>query len=340
MPSDEVDDAVAFRGALDTLLLEGGKALRLLYSDPGAFLDQGCRAAMEAVIRTDGTRPSLLVRNGRIDPDHPLAEAWRDELRQRSDVIADCAAATGRIESSMMGARAFFGTGFLVDARVGFALTNWHVLEAIKEDLPGALTRADAGFRVQGDVFIDFVAETNNWQSNRFRIVEAKPSGISGADFDRLDAALIRLEPLQSGQSFPDPIRIVPHIDLALGRTPSFCLIGFPAQPPSMPANDEVDWAIVYRTLFGNRFGVKRVSPGQVHQKLGTIPEDHRRWVFGHDATTLGGSSGSAVIDWLRAGIGVGLHFAGTSLESNYAYDLGQCRSSLEPLGVPYCEVV
>jgi hypothetical protein len=338
MPPDEIEDPVAFGTALDVVLREGEKAIKLLHSDPGLPIHDRQRAAMEAVIRTDGTRPSLLVRDGRIDPDHPLADAWRDELRQRSDLIAECAAATGRIASSAPGARSFFGTGFLVDAAVGLALTNLHVLEAINEDLPTALEPTGNSFRVQGDVFIDFVGESNNAQTNRFRVVEATPSRVDGAEFARLDAALIRLEPTHPDQFLPEAVRVVADLDLALGNTPSFCLIGFPGSPPLMPADDGVDWGKIYTVLFGNRFGVKRVAPGQVHKKLGSIPEDERRWVFGHDATTLGGSSGSAVIDWLHGGATVGLHFSGLSLESNYAHDLGQCRASLEPLGVPYGE--
>ena len=37
-----------------------------------------------------------------------------------------------------------------------------------------------------------------------------------------------------------------------------------------------------------------------------------------HDASTLGGNSGSAVID-LETGEAVGLHFAGSYLQANYA---------------------
>jgi hypothetical protein len=88
--------------------------------------------------------------------------------------------------------------------------------------------------------------------------------------------------------------------------------------------------------LFGGRFGVKRLAPGIAHQPLGSLEGDSRRWVFGHDATTLGGNSGSPVIAWLNRGnSGFGLHFAGASVDSNCAHAIAQCRTELEAMGVP-----
>ena len=43
-----------------------------------------------------------------------------------------------------------------------------------------------------------------------------------------------------------------------------------------------------------------------------------RSWFFAHDATTLGGNSGSVVLD-VETGYAVGMHFSGSFLESNYA---------------------
>jgi endonuclease G len=68
----------------------------------------------------------------------------------------------------------------------------------------------------------------------------------------------------------------------------------------------------VARRLFGGIYGVKRFSPG----RISAMQTD--AWAFSHDATTLGGSSGSVVID-LETGGAVGVHFSGTLERANYA---------------------
>ncbi|WP_315816255.1 hypothetical protein [Paraflavitalea speifideaquila] len=55
---------------------------------------------------------------------------------------------------------------------------------------------------------------------------------------------------------------------------------------------------------------VKRLAPGKITNVTPTR-------IF-HNCSTLGGCSGSAVID-LNTGNAVGLHFAGRFLQSNYA---------------------
>jgi hypothetical protein len=102
-----------------------------------------------------------------------------------------------------------------------------------------------------------------------------------------------------------------------------------------------VDWDWVTQTLFGNRFGVKRLAPGIAHKPLGQIPQDTRNWVFGHDATTLGGSSGSPVLAWRDKGCDAfGVHFAGATVDKNLAHALAQCVEPLKKLGVPIRAVV
>jgi len=58
--------------------------------------------------------------------------------------------------------------------------------------------------------------------------------------------------------------------------------------------------------------------------------------VFGHDPTTLGGSSGSPVFNWLDAAPGsFGLHFAGASVDTNIAHAVAACATELRAIGVP-----
>lgn len=339
MPADEVGNPDEFRRALTTFLGEADRTLHKLEEDPEAPLDGGEQLALEAVIRTDGSRPTLLVRGDTINPSHPLALTWRDTLFSVRDTVRARAAAVGRIEPANGSPTRFFGTGWLVDAS-GLVLTNLHVLHAMLESIPNAMFRVGANFRVlKGAAFIDFAAEDGSLVRKRFAIVEARPSGIDGPKLERLDAAVLVIEPVQGAHAAPMPTPIPVLADLAgpTGAMSSFCVIGFPGPPETTSGVvDGVDWDWVTRTLFGNRFGVKRLAPGLTHKPLGQITGDAHQWVFGHDATTLGGSSGSPVLAWRDTGFsGFGLHFAGATIDKNLAHALAQCRDTLTTLGVP-----
>jgi serine protease len=92
----------------------------------------------------------------------------------------------------------------------------------------------------------------------------------------------------------------------------------------------------VNTTLFGNRYGVKRLAPGTVHRSLGSFDDDPRGWVFGHDSTTLGGNSGSPVLNWLdEEPGGFGIHFAGRSVDTNVAHAISACADELRAIRVP-----
>lgn len=338
VPPDEVGDPREFRLALEILLRETARAARKLDDDPDAPLTADESAAFEAVIRTDGTRPSLLVRDDAVDPNHPLAGDWRDTLDGTRDTMRDLIRAVGRIEPANATSRSYFGTGWVVDAGAGLVLTNLHVLEAMWRRLANRMEPTERGFRIRDGAFIDFAAESGSSRTNRFRIVEAVPSGVDGPRFARLDAAVLRIEPTDGGE--PDPpaaIPILPDFDGPRGNLSSFCVVGFPGPPRFTGGLHEgVDWAWVNATLFGNRYGVKRLAPGIAHKPIGSFADDPRGWVFGHDLTTLGGNSGSPVLSWLNPPQGgFGLHFAGASVDTNLAHAVAACATELRAIGVP-----
>ena len=199
------------------------------------------------------------------------------------------------------------------------------------ERLPHAVARTTTGFRVFDGAFVDFAAESGSADVRRYRVVEATPSQVNGTNFARLDAAVLRIEPLPDGpQDVPDALTVSADPDGPLGRLASYCIVGYPAQPVYESGTIEgVDWAWVTRTLFGNVYGVKRLAPGMTHRPLGSLPRDKRRWVFGHDATTLGGYSGSPALAWTDSAFG--LHFAGRSIDTNYAHAISAITTELRP---------
>lgn len=98
IPPDEVGDPRDFRRALEILLRETQRTTRKLDENPGASLTQGDAMALEAVIRTDGSRPTLLVRNDAADPRHPLAGDWSGILEASRDALRDRVRAVGRVK--------------------------------------------------------------------------------------------------------------------------------------------------------------------------------------------------------------------------------------------------
>jgi hypothetical protein len=330
----DVDDR-DFRRALDLWLRTTDRAARRLDDNPDAPLPPDEVYALEAVVRADGTRPSLLVRSGVVDPVQPLAAGWTGQLTAAGEELTRAVAAIGRVEPTHPSGSDFFGTCWVVDHRNGLVLTNRHVLDAMVERLPHAVARTTTGFRVFDGAFVDFAAESGSADVRRYRIVEATPSPVNGTDFARLDAALLRIEPLPDGpQDVPDALTVSADPDGPLGRLASYCIVGYPAQPVYESGTIEgVDWAWVTRTLFGNVYGVKRLAPGMTHRPLGSLPGDKRRRVFGHDATTLGGNSGSPALAWTDSAFG--LHFAGRSIDTNCAYAVSAITTELRALGVP-----
>lgn len=331
-------DARDFRAALDVLLRTTQRATSRLDDDPEAPLDAEELAALETVVRTDGTRPSLLVRDGEpdpVDPDDPLASQWINDLSGAGEPLRRAIDAIGRVEPDGATGSSFFGTCWVVDHEAGLALTNLHVLHAMRKRLPHAIARSGSGFRVFDGAFVDFRAESDSTDTHRFQVVEAFPSGVEGQDFARLDAAVLRLAPLPGGPTeLPAAITVSTSPNGPLGRFDSCCIVGYPGRPANTTGTvDGVDWDWVNRSLFGRLYGVKRLAPGVAHRPLGSMTGDVRRWVFGHDATTLGGNSGSPVLAWDDTSFG--LHFAGITMDTNCAHGISAIASRLAELGVP-----
>ncbi|MDX8148790.1 serine protease [Lentzea sp. BCCO 10_0061] len=332
-----VDDPQEYRRALKVLLRETEKtALRM---DAGAETpdDDADAVVLEAVVRADGTRPSLFVQDDQVDDKLPLVGQWAADLVASRKPLRHVIKAVGRIQPDNATGRNFFGTGWVVDTDKGLVLTNLHVLEAMWKRLGHLMRQTRTGFEVLGGAYIDFAAESGRDRTNRCRIVAATPSGVDGKDFARLDAAVLRIEP-ENGGKVPAAIPVSGNPDGPQGSLASHCVVGYPGPPPyTSGTTNGVDWAWVNATLFGNRYGVKRLAPGNTHRPLGSFaPKDPEKWVFGHDCTTLGGNSGSPLLAWKESTpAAFGLHFAGATADTNCAHAISACAKQLRALGVP-----
>ena len=120
------------------------------------------------------------------------------------------------------------------------------------------------------------------------------------------DMALLRVtglpagDPLSLGTAHPD--------DLA---DKDVVVIGYPAFDP----RNDTD---LQNRIFGGVFGVKRLQPGKVSARREIESFGNEVNALVHDASTLGGNSGSLVLD-VESGEVIGLHFGGLYLDGNFA---------------------
>lgn len=303
---------------METLLYAGEEAVRKA-DDPAARFTPRETVGAEFIIVADGTRPVFLIQNGALDAGLIAgAGAWAPLLSQQAEAIRKLGAAMGRIDlpGSVHG---YQGTGFLVAPDL--LMTNRHVLQAIADETDGVWT-------VQAGATVDFGREYGGQAGDRVAVREVVFAGrervnVYAIDHAILDLVLLRLE--RAAQAAPLPISTRPEAD-DTGRRIAVC--GFPAdpgdtEPPGVPDR-----------IFDFIFGYKVLAPGRVDVEPGGLgPADPRGWTFGHDATTLGGNSGSAIIDLRRGALASGLHYGGKPETMNYAHSLAKALAEPVPSG-------
>jgi endonuclease G, mitochondrial len=280
----------ALGSALESRSFEGPGPGNVAIAAPSLSL------AQETIVMRTG-RPVLQVfeDNPVISIEEPESRFWGDKLRANNTNLVMAIQAVGRIEVTNHPKGDWMGTGWLVAP--GIIVTNRHV--ALEFAWRQASTGEFVFRRNMGDLIepsVDFLQEYENPASKVMKIIEVLhiEEETGGAP----DLAFLRVE--DSGE-LADPI------PLATG-TPAerleVAVIGYPAADARIP-----DYEDMIR-IFGNVFEKKRLAPGQLRR-----PVDRG---LVHDCSTLGGNSGSVVLD-ISTGSAVGLHFAGEYLQANYA---------------------
>jgi hypothetical protein len=270
--------------------------------------------SLEAVVRTDGSRPSFMIRNGEVDRTTSPLGAWADALDTSANMLRDAISCVGRIDipSAVHG---FEGTGFLIQDNL--LATNRHVLQAV------ARRENDGTWILKQDVTIDFGHEFRARESvsrralRRVIFAGSKPILEAGpVDHKKLDLALIELVP-----GAPEDLPRAPlSLDMAgdwAAPDISVYTLGYPAKPGvgTYPPT-------LLEQLFQMTFGCKRLAPGKIMRSRLEI----HTWTLAHDATTLGGNSGSVILVVGREYAAVGLHYGGRRGEprENWGVVLGR----------------
>ena len=244
----------------------------------------------EAIINED-LRPAIDILDGRFEVHHPLWMELSDnvELRQR---IEGTLPSIGRLELPGHPRLPYGGTGFVVGRDL--VMTNRHVAEIFARGV-GERSLAFAPDRRAG---IDFRRDTGAGTTLRVQRVRMI--------HPYWDMALLSVEGLPS-TTVPLKLSLSDARDLVARRV---AVVGYPAFDPRNPAQVQDD-------LFSGRYGVKRLQPGELQGAVSTASFGKVVQAAAHDCSTLGGNSGSAVID-LDTGEVVALHFGGAYHQMNY----------------------
>jgi V8-like Glu-specific endopeptidase len=318
------------RAELERLFLQDGKRAieRLKKEGVSARLPPAEVDALEAIVEVDGSRPTLaLSADDEVDVEDQALGPWRSVVKKFVRQISAAAVSVGRIDLD----GTHVGTGFVV--KEGLILTNRHVLQGLaRQENSGAWT-----FR--GQPTITFDANPKQSRARQFeirkKVVLAGPDPIDllRSDYNKLDFAVLECAPSAGTPAFPAPLPLESDADKIVVGRPIFTL-GYPARPKY----DRYGGDVLSR-LFQRRYGVKRFAPGEIDRGLGSAAERTGEAVFTHDSTTLAGNSGSCVVDLGNDGrLVVGLHFAGSAKEANYAHSNARLRAKLAELGLTWME--
>ncbi|HYP52247.1 MAG TPA: trypsin-like peptidase domain-containing protein, partial [Pyrinomonadaceae bacterium] len=274
--------------------------------------DSDVRAmALETIVREG--RPALLIRDNRISPEGKAADAAAEvvvrRLREAAPVVEPLIPLVGRIDvENYPGPFTYVGTGWLIDRNV--VVTNRHVAELLARSDNGQFRFRPGRFGEDLRVAVDYRHEHLNDARSVARVrrviwIESNPQ--------KADFALLEVERRTDGTT-PE---FIPLADTDAAPNSDVAVVGYPARAPAHVIPDQA-WM---DQIYGSTYDVKRIAPG-------LMGANNRGWAT-HDCTTLGGNSGSAVID-TKTGRAVALHFAGLYMIENYAVPASTLRDYLK----------
>lgn len=247
--------------------------------------------ALEAII-LPRERPVVFVQNDSFGTlPSPWAHFALEPIRRQ---IENAIPAVGRIELPDSPWIPYGGTGFIVGDNL--LMTNRHVGELFAT----GLGLKNLAFRPGQSAAIDFKRETQSDVSINLRVREIVMI------HPHWDMVILRVDGLPAGHSALTLSVLSPE-EL---NDREIAVIGYPAR-------DERNDLALQDKIFSGVYNVKRLHPGRIRPRETMNSFGHPVKAMTHDSSTLGGNSGSAVLD-VATGHIVGLHFAGIYLKANY----------------------
>lgn len=298
---DEVNVAVS--EARERILDAGKRAVRKVLKDgTDADLRPDEERGLEAIILLIG-RPAILIQDGRF---FPPPDEWRI-LEPHRTKIENTFRSVGRVDLTGHPAGLnWVGTAFLVAKDV--IMTNRHVAKEFCRMKNARQWEFEPGMKAR----IDYKEELGGTQSAEFDL-----KSILGVH-ETYDLALFKVsaKAVSSRSKLPVPLPIASKFSpTKKGR--KVYVVGYPASDSRRNDPEEM------RRIFSNIYDVKRLQPGEIME---VAPQ---KALLAHDCSTLGGNSGSCVVD-LETHQVIGLHFSGSYLQLNRAVALW--RLAKDPL--------
>jgi endonuclease G len=257
---------------------------------------------LEAIVMPQN-RPVVFVRGDSYDAIEDPWLALNDEaVRSR---ISRLLPSIGRVEVPNSPQIPYGGTGFVVGNNL--LMTNRHVAKLFSSGLGRQIV-----FHA-GDSAIDFKRQIDTPPSDRTAYLTVR--GVLMVH-PYWDMALLSVDGLAADKVLTLSVKSPEDL---VGR--NIVAVGYPAK----------DWrndSTVQERIFGGKYNVKRLQPGTIRPREKVKSFENLVNAVTHDASTLGGNSGSAIID-VDSGQVLALHFAGEYLKANYAvpmYELARDR--------------
>lgn len=311
-PSPNIDEDVssALLKEADNLrrtLLEAGRQATTRLQQNAALrravtLTANERTGLELLHAMFG-RPAILIQHGMFFTPPP---AWEPLLARAGEAIEQChIPGVGRIALFDKGVISPIGSGFLVADNI--LMTNRHVAVEFCEPMGEGKWQLDPSREAR----VDFIAESGVMENHEFPIID-----VVGVH-PRVDLALLKVGtvPLPGSKTapLPAPLEIASKSPAEAILDRNIYIVGYPMA--------ENRWAdpLLHLLIFADIYWVKRLQPGRI------IAGEPSSIVLSHDCSTLGGNSGSPVID-LETQQVIGLHFRGSYLRSNNAVSLWNLR--------------
>jgi len=251
-------------------------------------------SALEAIILAE-LRPAYFIRNDKIEIageyDHVgLIESNKATLEAVSTRV-------GAVEILNHASMTYIGTGWLIEKDI--VVTNRHVADAFAEnDWPAGWRFKPIGYR--GRPLLTELNPGRQDGSAPFAPATLMATEVLFVAGPREpDIAFLRVRNPENWE--PVPLSTAP-VEFGL----PIAAVGYPA------ADEQRNDPAMMDDIFGGTYEVKRFSPGLANALT------HGGVIVESDYSTLGGNSGSAVLD-LASGEAIALHFAGIFQETNFA---------------------
>jgi endonuclease G len=252
--------------------------------------------AMEAIIRLTG-RPVIRIRDDALVTIDIPTTTLKDELDPHLAAITGFVKSVGRIELDGHRRLPWAGTGWVVEEDI--IVTNRHVAREFGQLSGSSFSFLPGIFGGPIEVAVDFIREHGNSNRATFEIVDILHIEPSGGP----DIAFLKVDWTSGDGSSRGRLNLW---DGPFDDSRRIAVVGYPARDTRTDIPAKMD------DIFDGIYNIKRFAPGFV------IGMSQSQGLLTHDCTTLGGNSGSAVVD-IASGKVVALHFAGREQDANFA---------------------